>query len=344
MTFRDIYVGMSCDEWTFISIGSSITNQIWTSITNPALYDGHLNNVCVTFGSTKGGGTGRWCTLTKSGTTFTIVDTTASFTIAADLYDAKYTNTSANLEINAGDYIGLCITATTASRSPIIQWAGLTDGRIWSAMNQSCTVGAHTFIENLNTGVGLAIYGIGEEDSSTPNAPDLCQNTDFLIIDETWNGYGDIRVDDIDCPDDVLVHLTKPWGGTVDVTIADGTKETYTRGTNPEEYWTVESTDFFCSGSGNMAKFRECWYRDGDVYYVKTTGNDSNFGTTWDEAFLTITKAANEVPDNGRVYIGFGTYNSETDITPDNFGYSGVKYFPVTAGANSGTGSVTINL
>ena len=54
-------------------------------------------------------------------------------------------------------------------------------------------------------------------------------------------------------------------------------------------------------------------------YYVATTGNNSNSGTTPSAPLLTVTKAASKVKAGDVVYIAEGTY-SEMDITPANSG------------------------
>lgn len=69
-------------------------------------------------------------------------------------------------------------------------------------------------------------------------------------------------------------------------------------------------------------------------YYVKTTGNDSNDGESWANAWATINKAATTVADGTTVHIGHGTYNNEpagNAIAPANAGPLGIKYKPETA-------------
>lgn len=83
------------------------------------------------------------------------------------------------------------------------------------------------------------------------------------------------------------------------------------------------------------------------VFYVKTTGNDSNDGESWANAWATINKAATTVLDGTTVHIGFGTYNAEpanNDIAPVNTGAVGIKYLPETETTGGGTGSVIVEV
>lgn len=51
------------------------------------------------------------------------------------------------------------------------------------------------------------------------------------------------------------------------------------------------------------------------TYYVATTGNDNNNGTSWTQAFLTLQKAVNTASDNDEIHIKSGTYSiSETCV------------------------------
>lgn len=87
-----------------------------------------------------------------------------------------------------------------------------------------------------------------------------------------------------------------------------------------------------------------CYLITGD-YYVKTTGNDANTGTSWAQAWKTINKAATTVADGKTVHIGFGTYDAEpagNKIAPQNVGASGIYYLPETATTGGGTGTVSI--
>ena len=111
--------------------------------------------------------------------------------------------------------------------------------------------------------------------------------------------------------------------------------------------WRIHCDGAFI-GSVNFVEYAEMdlcaeyYFTD---YYVKTTGNDSDDGSSWADAWLTINKAATTVPDGVTVHIGFGTYNGEPSgnkIAPQNAGTTGIKYLPETATTGGGTGSVVM--
>ncbi|RLD17478.1 MAG: hypothetical protein DRI69_12200, partial [Bacteroidetes bacterium] len=88
-----------------------------------------------------------------------------------------------------------------------------------------------------------------------------------------------------------------------------------------------------------------CYLSSGMDYYVKTEGNDSAAGSSWDQAWQTVDKAARTVPDGSVVHIGFGEYSNEPAgnlIAPQNVGGEGITYSPETAGSEGGTGTVII--
>jgi hypothetical protein len=76
-------------------------------------------------------------------------------------------------------------------------------------------------------------------------------------------------------------------------------------------------------------------YRHVFIYYVRTTGNDSNSGRAPDDAFATIGQAASLAQAGDIVYVGAGTY-TET-VAPL---YSGAAGFPISYIADTG-GSAT---
>ncbi|PGO80530.1 carbohydrate-binding cenc domain protein, partial [Bacillus cereus] len=59
----------------------------------------------------------------------------------------------------------------------------------------------------------------------------------------------------------------------------------------------------------------------GNIYYVSTTGNDSNDGTSLSTPFQTIQHAASVASAGDTVYIRGGTYRES--VTPVNSGTSG---------------------
>ena len=51
------------------------------------------------------------------------------------------------------------------------------------------------------------------------------------------------------------------------------------------------------------------------TYYVKKDGNDSNDGSKWTQAFLTTTKAMDEVTSGDAVWVAKGEYKEGATIT-----------------------------
>lgn len=343
---RTINVGVDCDsDRSLVAVQhNGYSNNMFICDMGPSLYRGRISTCCCILKG-NGGGTGRYFTAYDNGSgSWTIRDTTSSFSISSGTSLVKSTLSGQTMSIYAGDYIGLCITNTDTGDAVTVWGNKISGDHCIYKTNQSCFVGTYTFTDGGDP--GYIIHGTGYESDPGGTAPDACQDTGNMQINETYYGYGDIRVDDIECvgTQGASVHLTYPWGGTKDDVFDEYEKIIYEKsGSDPKEFWSVECIMVYC-GATNLCEFTECWYRESDIYYVKTTGDDDDFGTTWTNAFQTITKAAGLVPNGGEVFIGFGTYNSETDIEPANFGSAGIKYRPVTAGSSSGTGSVTINL
>lgn len=58
--------------------------------------------------------------------------------------------------------------------------------------------------------------------------------------------------------------------------------------------------------TGRVYNFHECWWMEssnGDVYVAPATGNNSNLGFSWDEAYATLQKGLDEVGNGGVVHI-----------------------------------------
>lgn len=67
-----------------------------------------------------------------------------------------------------------------------------------------------------------------------------------------------------------------------------------------------------------------------ETYYVKKEGSDSNDGTSWGQAFLTITKAMDEVTTGDSVWVAEGEYKEGSQITIPEYtslygGFSGTE-------------------
>lgn len=58
--------------------------------------------------------------------------------------------------------------------------------------------------------------------------------------------------------------------------------------------------------TGRVYDFHECWWieaTNGDVYVAPATGNNSNLGFSWDEAYATLQKGLDEVGNGGVVHV-----------------------------------------
>lgn len=113
----------------------------------------------------------------------------------------------------------------------------------------------------------------------------------------------------------------------------------------PDHDYTIQVRIYNDTESTTDDTYNITCYLITDDYYVKTTGNDSNTGTSWAQAWKTINKAATTVADGVTVHIGFGTYDAEpatNKIAPQNVGTSGIYYLPETATTGGGTGTVSV--
>ena len=158
------------------------------------------------------------------------------------------------------------------------------------------------------------------------------------------DGWGHITLTDWDAGFTTGEFTFKTeWGATyTGVLLDEGETVTYTSGAKHHSFKCENVYDNGPCDNLTDASVTECFWQD-DAY-VKTDGDNDKSGLSWTEAWETITHAANEAADGQEVHIGFGTYDSETDVTPDNAGSTGIKYTPETAGSGGGTGSVTINM
>ena len=260
----------------------------------------------------------------------------------------EFSLTGQNVSITAGDYLGMSITPTT----------GLVDFKVISGVepyNPANCIYIHddnstTFIYPTDTskfcGYLFPIEANGWESGNV--SPDTCQESEQIPLLNAYWGWGVIEFMDADCsfyPYLALVHVLTPWTEyiTNEVLVQDIQKVYEKPGSNPKEYYGLTANLISCLEEGAL-QLTECWWRESDIYYVKNGGSDSNFGVSWASAFATISKAATKVPAGGRAYIGFGTYNSETNITPTALGANPIRYYPCTPNSTGGTGSVVINL
>lgn len=173
----------------------------------------------------------------------------------------------------------------------------------------------------------------------------LCQNRHFI------DGWGEITMTDHNCaesgPCDAATFTFKTaWGTTYTPVLLDvGDTVQYDSGIMHHSFKldSIISYSPTCCDTLTSATIEEKYWEDD--CYVKTTGDNDRNGTDWTEAWSTVDQAANEAFDGQEVHIGFGTYSSEpanNDITPVNFGTTGIKYTPETAVTGGGTGAVTV--
>lgn len=170
----------------------------------------------------------------------------------------------------------------------------------------------------------------------------LCKNLLFK------DGFGEITMTDHNCPspcDGATFTFKTAWGSTYTTVLLDvGDTQQYDSGVMHHSFklYSMTASSAPCDNLAAATIEEKNWEDD---CYVKTTGDNDRNGTDWTEAWSTVDQAANEAFDGQEVHIGFGTYSSEpasNDIAPVNFGTTGIKYTPETAGTGGGTGSVTV--
>ncbi|MGE0756793.1 MAG: right-handed parallel beta-helix repeat-containing protein, partial [Pirellulaceae bacterium] len=78
-------------------------------------------------------------------------------------------------------------------------------------------------------------------------------------------------------------------------------------------------------------------------YYVRTTGNDSNSGTSKNAAYRTVQKAVSKASAGDRVYIGAGTYSESITFPRDGNLLQSIRFIGDTNGTKTGdAGTVVI--
>ena len=166
----------------------------------------------------------------------------------------------------------------------------------------------------------------------------LCKNLLFK------DGFGEITMTDHNCPspcDAATFTFKTAWGSTYTSVLLDvGDTQQYDSGSMHHSFklYSMSAVSAPCDNLA-AATIEEKYWKDD--CYVKTTGDNDRNGTSWTEAWDTVTQAATETFDGQEVHIGFGTYSGESKTVPDNFGTTGIKYTPEAVGGG-GTGSVTV--
>lgn len=178
--------------------------------------------------------------------------------------------------------------------------------------------------------------------SQTRLVGSLCKN----LLEK--DGWGEITMTDHNCPspcDAATFTFKTAWGSTYSSVVLDvGDTQQYDSGSMHHSFklYSMTANSAPCDNLAAATIEEKYWE---DNCYVKTTGDNDRNGTDWTEAWSTVDQAANEAFDGQEVHVGFGTYSSEpasNDITPVNFGTTGIKYTPETAGTGGGTGSATV--
>ena len=365
---REIHVGTGQCLWD-VGYGFPTTDVTAIINMNPSLYTGTLQNFCTVVGAPHAGGSIQFCTFTPTigGNYIYFQQHDASDTVYISANpDTTFgvhdhvTLTGQSVDVSPGDYIGMHIHQNGTTESQRFKFG------VWINYDEHVYNTDH-YDENgyyLNDGTGeykywfpvpgdptreerfMNLYGWGWESGGV--SPDACQESGQIPFLNAYWGWGVIEFMDADCsfyPYLALVHVLTPWTEyiTNEVLVQDIQKVYEKPGSNPKEYYGLTANLISCLETGAL-QLTECWWRESDIYYVKNGGSDSNLGVSWASAFATISKAATKVPAGGRAYIGFGTYNSETNITPTALGANPIRYYPCTPNSTGGTGSVVINL
>ncbi len=343
---RVIDVGIPCDSSQYSTTMGSQASYTFIGDKNPSLYTGTLDTFCIYINNSNGGGSAVFVTFTPSivggKLVFTANDISNTLTIPSSTTNTILSLSGETVTVAAGDYLGVRITDTN-SNIELKSTSATGYYRYFDEHQLDAGNYPDDYVRNAN--VQIIMHASGLE--PTPgNAPDACQSWPQMTQGDTYSGWGQIYYYDTDCttsPYQTACNIITPWGSTENaVVFQQGVTRTWNKsGANPAEHWSATATLVSCLGGGRM-NITECWWRESNTYYVKTSGSDSNYGTNWNQSFKTITKAASVVPDGGSVYIGFGTYGGETQIVPTSIGTTGIKYFPCTADSFGGTGSVTV--
>ena len=174
--------------------------------------------------------------------------------------------------------------------------------------------------------------------SQTRLAGSLCKN----LLEK--DGWGEITMTDHNCPspcDAAEFTFKTAWGSSYTTVLLDvGDTQQYDSGVMHHSFklYSMTANSAPCDNLAAATIEEKYWEDD---CYVKTTGDNDRNGTSWTEAWDTVTQAATEAFDGQEVHIGFGTYSGESKTVPDNFGTTGIKYTPEAVGGG-GTGSVTV--
>ena len=256
----------------------------------------------------------KFATFSISGAGWSIDNIEGSWHNAGSTAKQLISVSSGSLGISTGNYVGIVfeVPANTSQNTFIYtKNGGSSLTNYYQISGTYITSGTATSMSN----PPLDIYGYGEyTHSNTDPIPQTSQSTGALSVDEVYTGYGAIRLTDIDCVGtfSALFEMQSPWGSTDNtVVLENGESETLSRSiTGGTEYYTVTVTNINCVA--NTVTFTETWWSDVGKRYVKTAGDDSALGTTWDVAWLTMGYGFQNIPSSKDLYVEEGLYGGET--------------------------------
>lgn len=165
--------------------------------------------------------------------------------------------------------------------------------------------------------------------------------TDVISIDEDTSAtdlWGWFYLNDISVGvDKAYVDMTFPWDTTgveqTDEVFNDGVTRTFDNPLDDSEHYSLKIEVF---SSTSVYNIYECWWKEdpnGNIYVDEHTGDDSNFGVSWEYPYATLTKGMEEVGTNAVVNITGGTYASESSPEPNRDCYMKIRdplYWDIT--------------
>jgi len=171
-----------------------------------------------------------------------------------------------------------------------------------------------------------------------------------LLATETWNWWGDLHVDAIDCissPSKVQCDITTPWQTTFsDEILTNSVSYTWQNGATDEYFMIVPN--ILC-GATDYVQFTQYWWFGTPQFYVKTGGDDTEEGVSWANAWKHVNTGMVRAPNDSTLRIGFDVgavyYSDEpanNTLSPDADNVT-VIYETETTGGGTGTATVEVN-
>ena len=146
---------------------------------------------------------------------------------------------------------------------------------------------------------------------------------------------------------EIEVQIQAPWQTSVSTYYLDvGEQQAfsdiqagYTDHFIVENYSTSYSTEI-----GYYPVIAVAYYREYNQRYVKTDGNDSNSGRSWDFAFASNEKGFEETPNGGQLYVESGAYSETLSSLDLPSGNTSLNYIPMDkTHTSSATATVVID-